>query len=64
MYTSGYRLKSDLDFDNAIIFRLVISITEQDMHVTSGFIKAHDSEVVYVNNTAISKKQCEFEICL
>jgi hypothetical protein len=64
MYRSGYRLKTDVDFDNAIIFRLIISITQQDMHVGSGFIKSHNSEVVYVNNFAVSKKLCEFKICL
>jgi hypothetical protein len=64
MYRSGYQLKTDVDFDNAIIFRLIISITQQDMHVGSGFIKSHNSEVVYLSNFAVSKKLCEFKICL
>jgi hypothetical protein len=64
MYASGYRLMTDVDFDNAIIFRLIISITEQDMHVGSGYIKSHTSEVVYLNKLAVSKKLCEFIICL
>lgn len=64
MYRSGYRLKTDVDFDNAIIFRLIISITQQDMHVGSGFIKSHNNEVVYVSNFAVSKELCEFKICL
>lgn len=64
MYTCGYQLKTDVDFDNAIIFRLIISITQQDMHVGSGFIKSHNSEVVYLNQFAVSKKLCEFKICL
>jgi hypothetical protein len=64
VYRSGYKLKTDVDFDNAIIFRLIISITQQDMHVGSGYIKSHNSEEVYVNNLAVSKKLCEFKICL
>jgi hypothetical protein len=43
---------------------LIISITQQDMHIGSGFIKSHNSEVVYVNNFAVSKQLCEFKICL
>jgi hypothetical protein len=64
MYTSGYRLQTDVDFDNAIIFRLIISITEQDSHIGSGYIKSHNSELVYLNKFAVSKKLCEFKICL
>jgi hypothetical protein len=64
MYRSGYLLKTDVDFDNAIIFRLIISITQQDMHVGSGYIKSHNSELVYVSNLTVSKELCEFKICL
>ena len=64
MYKCGYLLKTDVDFDNAMIFRLIISITQQDMHLGSGFIKSHNSEKVHVNNLTVSKALCEFKICL
>jgi hypothetical protein len=64
MYESGYLLQSDADFDNAIIFRLIISITQRDMHIGSGFIKSHNSEVVILSNLVVSKAHCEFKICL
>lgn len=64
MYRSGYRLKTDVDFDNAIIFRLIISITEQDMHVGSGFIESHNNEDVHISHFVVSKKLCEFKISL
>ncbi|MDB5054404.1 MAG: hypothetical protein JWM44_2454 [Bacilli bacterium] len=64
MYRSGYQLKSDVDFDNAIIFHLIISITQQDMHIGSGYIKSHNSEVVTLADVTVSKELCEFKICL
>jgi hypothetical protein len=64
MYKSGYLLQTDADFDNAIIFRLIISITQRGMHIGSGFIKSHNSEVVILSNLVVSKAQCEFKICL
>lgn len=43
MYTTGYELKTDADFDNVIMFSLPIDVIYKDTGVTefSGFMIRH-----------------------
>jgi hypothetical protein len=64
LYTHGYHLKTDADFDNAIYFGLIVSITHKGQHLGSGHILSHSNNVVKVIHTEMLKSNNEFTVCL
>jgi hypothetical protein len=64
VYTRGYRLETDADFDNAIYFGLIVSITQDDEHIGSGHLHFHNEEIVKLNEAGFFKRNCEFVVCL
>jgi hypothetical protein len=64
VYTRGYRLKTDADFDNAIYFGLIVSITKDEEHIGSGHLNYHNEEIVKLNEAGFIKSACEFVVCL
>jgi hypothetical protein len=63
MYKHGYRLKSDADFDNAIYFGLVVSITQDNEHIGSGILNFHNANFVKLHFENYSKCCCTFTVC-
>jgi hypothetical protein len=63
MYHHGYQLQSEADFDNAIFFGNVVSITLEGEHVGSGRILAQSRHVITTANANYYKKACEFTVC-
>jgi hypothetical protein len=64
MYKRGYRLLTDADFDNAIYFGLIVSITQDEEHIGSGLLNSHNEEIVKLNEAGFFKNNCEFIVCL
>jgi hypothetical protein len=62
LYTKEYQLSTDQDFDNAINYRLIISITENGTHHGNYCIKAHNKEAVQMMNDQSFNKQCEYTV--
>jgi hypothetical protein len=63
MYKHGYQLKTEADFDNAIYFGLVISITKENEHIGSGILTFHNSEFVKLHFANYYKNCCTFTVC-
>lgn len=64
MYKSGYTLKTDADFDNAILFALKIEVWQQDQLIGyASVIESHDDDAVkFINELHYLKSVCEFRI--
>jgi hypothetical protein len=64
VYKRGYRLKTDAEFDNAIYFGLIVSITQDEEYIGSGHLNSHNNEIVKLNEAGFFKNTCEFMVCL
>jgi hypothetical protein len=64
VYTRGYRLKTDIEFDNAIFYGLIVSITQDEEHIGSGHLNSHNHEIVRLNEAGFFKNSYEFMVCL
>ncbi|MEX2460244.1 MAG: hypothetical protein WD469_02895 [Paenibacillaceae bacterium] len=63
MINHGYRLKTEADFHNAIIFGLIVSITQGGEHYGSGPILSQSYHVVQMIDSYFFKHTCEFTVC-
>ena len=63
MITQGYRLETEVDFHNAILFRLLVSVTHEGEHLGSGLIHSQSYHVVKMINEYYFKYACEFTVC-
>ena len=63
MYHHGYLLRTDADFDNAIYFESIISITRNGFHSGSGILRSHNETAVMLLQESYSKNDCEFKVC-
>jgi hypothetical protein len=64
MYKHGYHLTTDADFDNAIYFGLIVSVTNRGEHLGSGHLVAHSRNVVRMIHSEIFKYNSTFTVCL
>jgi hypothetical protein len=62
LYKTGYPLKTDVDFDNAISYGLNVSITKDGILVGIGYIEAHSYHVVKLVDHAFFKEDCIFSV--
>ncbi|MDB5052957.1 MAG: hypothetical protein JWM44_1007 [Bacilli bacterium] len=62
MYSKNYLLNTNLDFDNAIRFRLIVSIIEHGKLLGNNCIKSHCNEMVTMVNGQQYNKFCEFRV--
>jgi hypothetical protein len=62
LYTKEYHLRTEQDFDNAINYRLIISITENGIHHGNYCIKAHNKEAVQIMNGQFYNKLYEYKV--
>jgi hypothetical protein len=50
LYAKGYPLITEQDFNNAMYYRLIVSIMENGIHRGNYCIKTHNKEVVQMMN--------------
>lgn len=63
MYSSGYALRTSVDFDNAMYFGLKISVWQSGNIIDyGGSIQKHTDESVCINDGNYLKATCEFKI--
>jgi ribosome maturation factor RimP len=62
MYSLGYLLKTDEDFETAMNFRIIVSITQKGEHMGSGCINAFNEETVRMVSGEFNKAACEFKV--
>lgn len=55
-------LKSDLDFEKAILFRSIVEVTQDGILVGNGRITAHSQYSVKMSDSSYMKDSCEFTI--
>lgn len=63
MITQGYRLETEADFHNAILFGLIVSVTQDGEHLGSGLILSQSYHVVKTINNYYFKHVCKFTVC-
>jgi hypothetical protein len=59
----GQTLKSDLDFDKAILFKSEIEVTQDGKVLGSGKVMSHSQYSVKLVNGYFFKDGCEFTVC-
>jgi hypothetical protein len=59
----GQVLKTDVDFENAIMFQLIVSITQYGKHMGSGQILSQSHHCIQTVDGIYSKGECEFKVC-
>jgi hypothetical protein len=64
VYKHGYHLTTDADFDNAIYFGFIVSVTHDGEHLGSGHLVAHSKNVVRMVNSEFFKYNSTFTVCL
>jgi hypothetical protein len=62
LYLKGYILTTDQDFDNAIRYRLIVSIDDHGQHCGNHCIKTHNKKAVQLANGHCLNKNCNFEV--
>jgi hypothetical protein len=62
MYPIGYKLKTSEDFENALIYRMIVSVTETDQHLGSGCIYSFNEDKVKMASGEYNKAVCEFKV--
>jgi hypothetical protein len=62
LYVKGYILTTDQDFDNAILYRLIVSINDNGKHCGNHCIKTHNKEAVHLVNGHCFNKNCDFMV--
>jgi hypothetical protein len=58
----SYQLKTSADFDNAIYFESLVSITQDGSHVSLGIIRSHCDNVVKLHEEQYLKSHCVFTV--
>jgi hypothetical protein len=64
MYRHGTHLITDADFDNAVNFGYIVSVTQNGEHLGSGHIISHSKNVIKMIDGYYFKYNCEFALCL
>jgi azurin len=59
----GQLLKTNADFDNAILFGIAVSVTEDGHLVGSGHVTSYTYHVVKMENGYFFKDTCVFTVC-
>jgi hypothetical protein len=59
----GQILKTDADFDNAVLFGFAVSVTKGDQHLASGHIMSQSMFVVKMIDGCFFKDSCKFTVC-
>jgi hypothetical protein len=59
----GQILKTAADFDNAILFQIVVSITQDGEHMGSGLILSQSHHCIETIDSYYFKDACEFRVC-
>lgn len=62
MYSKGHPLITDEDFNNAMYYRLIVSILESGVHRGNYCIKAHNKETVQMMNDQSYDKLCHYTV--
>jgi hypothetical protein len=62
LYTKGYALVTEQDFNNAIYYRLIVSISDNDVHIGNYCIKTHNKEAVQIMNGQFYNKLYEYKV--
>lgn len=62
MYSLGDVLTTDVDFDNALFFGLVICITSNGIHLGSSWILSHNTKNIRTLTGNYAKEHCEFKV--
>jgi hypothetical protein len=63
MYNHGDHLKTNADFDNAILFGIAVSVTRDGLHAGSGYVMSHSYHVVKMVDQYFFKDTCVFTVC-
>ncbi len=61
--THGQILKTPTDFENAILFQMVISITQDGEQMEIGQIISQSHHCIETTNAFYYKNACEFRVC-
>jgi hypothetical protein len=59
----GQLLKTEVDFHNAIIFGIAVSLTRDGQHLGSGHIISQSKYVVKMIDGIYFKDTCDFTVC-
>lgn len=62
VYNKGYSLSTEQDFNNAIHYRLILSIHDKGVHKGNYCIKKHNKEAVQVMNDQLYDKLCNYTV--
>jgi hypothetical protein len=62
MYPLGHFLKTDEEFENAVNYRIIVSITQKGEHLGSGCIKSFNEETVKIGGGEFNKAACEIKV--
>lgn len=62
LYAKGYSLRTEQDFNNAIHYRLIVSITDNGIHQGNYCLKTHNKEAVQLMNDQLYPKHCEYKV--
>jgi hypothetical protein len=58
----GQVIKSDLDFDKAILFKTEVEVTQDDKVMGSGNVISHSRYTVKMADGYFFKDECEFTV--
>ncbi|QGQ97076.1 hypothetical protein EHS13_20375 [Paenibacillus psychroresistens] len=59
----GQLLKSPADFENAIMFQIIVSITQDGEHMGSGQLIKQSQHCIHTVDAIYFKGVCEFKVC-
>ncbi|QGQ97077.1 hypothetical protein EHS13_20380 [Paenibacillus psychroresistens] len=60
--THGFKLKTDVDFHNAILFKCLVSITQDGEEVGNGYILSQGHHAIETIDSYFFKNACEFTV--
>jgi hypothetical protein len=64
MYKHETYLITDADFDNAVHFGYLVSVSQNGQHIRQGKIISHSKNVIKMRDDYYFKYNCEFAVCL
>jgi hypothetical protein len=62
LYIKGYVLITEQDFNNAIYYRLIVSISDNGVHIGNYCIKTHSKEAVQIMNGQFYNKLYDYKV--
>jgi hypothetical protein len=62
LYIKGYVLITEQDFNNAIYYRLIVSISDNGVHIGNYCIKTHNKEAVQIMNGQFYNKLYDYKV--